>query len=109
MHIQVVGEDSISAQARTYAEYRLFAALTQIFDAARVRHARLVLRRATHKRAGEAVSCTVTIEIDGAGVLRIRTTGDHSYAAINRAVERLRDVSWPGRLDRRRVERAAAE
>ena len=37
MRIEVVGGDTISQQARTYAEYRVFAALTQVADAERVR------------------------------------------------------------------------
>ena len=37
MRIEVVGEGTISQQARTYAEYRVFAALTQFSDADKVR------------------------------------------------------------------------
>ena len=44
MRIEVVGGDTISQQARTYAEYRVFAALTQFADAEKVRRARVVLR-----------------------------------------------------------------
>ena len=32
MRIEVVGGDTISQQARTYAEYRVFAALTQFVN-----------------------------------------------------------------------------
>jgi hypothetical protein len=46
MRIEIVGDDSMSAQARTYAEYRLFAALSQVVDTNQVRSASLVLRRA---------------------------------------------------------------
>ena len=109
MRIEVLGEHSISQQARTYAEYRLFAVLTQVFDIGRVRHARLEMRRTKHKENCETVSCTVTIEIDTGDIIRIRTTGDHPYAAINCAVERLRDGRWPMRGGRRRAQRAAAE
>lgn len=35
----------------------------------------------------------MTVALDPGGILRIRTTGDHAYAAINRAVERLRIAS----------------
>ena len=45
MRIEVFGYDTMSAQARMYAEYRLFAELSRVADTNRVRHARLVLRR----------------------------------------------------------------
>ena len=87
IRIQVVGEDSISPQARTYAEYRVFAALAH--SAERVRDARVVLRSFDCYGGSERVVCTVTIGLEGTGSLRIRTTGAHAYAAINRAVDRV--------------------
>ena len=36
MRIEVIGEGKISQQARTYAEYRLFAALTQSSEVGKV-------------------------------------------------------------------------
>jgi ribosome-associated translation inhibitor RaiA len=93
MRIQVLAEDGISAQARTYAEYRLFAALSQLVDTEQVRDARVILRPAKQRRGCEGVSCTMTVALNPGGILRIRTTGDHAYAAINRAVERLRSAS----------------
>lgn len=89
MRIQVLGEAAIAPQARTYAEYRVFAAVAALARPEQVRSARVVLRRV---RAGEpcaAVACTVTLILDGE-VLRIRGIGDHPYAAINRAVDRLK-------------------
>jgi ribosome-associated translation inhibitor RaiA len=88
MRIQVLGEDPISEQARAYAEYRVFAALAQ--SAERVRGARVVLR--SHDREGgcDRVVCAVTIDLEGTRSLRVRATGAHAYAAINRAVERVR-------------------
>jgi ribosome-associated translation inhibitor RaiA len=109
MRIDVLGEHSISQQARSYAEYRLFAVLSQVVDTGRVRHARLVLRRTKHGRDSETVSCTVIIEMDRDDIFRIRTTGDHPYAAINSAMERLSDGRWPMTSDRPRGQRAAAE
>ncbi len=41
MRIEVVGLDTINQQARTYAEYRVFAALTQFADTETVRRARV--------------------------------------------------------------------
>jgi ribosome-associated translation inhibitor RaiA len=109
MQIEVLGEHSISPQARSYAEYRLFAALSQVVDTSRVRRARLALRRTKQKADSDSVSCTVTVEIDTDEVLRIRTTGDHPYAAINRAVARLSEGRWPVTVDRARTQQAAAE
>ena len=44
MRIEVVAEGTISQQARTYAEYRAFAALTHFSDADKVRRVRVLLR-----------------------------------------------------------------
>jgi hypothetical protein len=109
MRIDVLGEESISSQARTYAEYRLFAALSQTLDSDRVRTASLVLRRTKYRPDCEGVSCTVTVETDDGEVLRVRTTGPHPYAAINRSVERIRAGVWPGRVARPPVARAVSE
>jgi ribosome-associated translation inhibitor RaiA len=103
MRIQVVGDDTISQQARTYAEYRVFAALTQLARAEPVHDARVVLRRTSASR-GECVTCMVTVRIAGSNPMRVRTTGDHPYAAINRAVERLRTASTSDRIVWRVVE-----
>ena len=99
MRIEVIGYDAMSAQARTYAEYRLFAGLSRVVDTRRVRHARLVLQRREGDRADESVSCTVSVDIDGCDPLRIQASAAHPYAAINRAVERLSETSWPPGAD----------
>lgn len=109
MRIKIVGDDSISRQACTYAEYRLFAAVSQVLDTGRVRNATLALRRATSKRRCDGVACTVEIELDGGEVMRIRTFGEHPYAAINRAVERVRLDSPAEPLDHWQRERAVSE
>jgi hypothetical protein len=101
MRIEVVRADTISQQARTYAEFRVFAALTQQFaDAERVRGARVVLRPVGRGRGCDGIVCTVTVALEGADSFRIRTTGPHAYAAINRAVERIRATKAPTRADR---------
>jgi ribosome-associated translation inhibitor RaiA len=94
MRIEVLGEETISAQARTYAEYRLFAALSQMVDTGRVKHARLVLQRTKSGRTCDRVSCSVTVEIEGSNTLRIQVSADHPYAAVNRAIERLSGGRW---------------
>jgi len=94
MRIEVFGEETISAQARTYAEYRLFAALSQVMDTNRVQQARLTLKRTKPDRGGEKVSCTVNVDIRDGNSLQIETSGEHPYAAINRAVERVSKHGW---------------
>lgn len=89
MRIEVLGGDWLGQQARTYAEYRVFAALSHLADSERIRHVRVVLRRSNHG-AREGVSCAVTVYREGAGHLRVRASGDHPYAAINHAIELLR-------------------
>jgi ribosome-associated translation inhibitor RaiA len=98
MRIEVIGQEWITRQARIYAEYRLFAALSHLVDTSRVAHARVVLRRAKHLDGRDGVACIVTVTVNGDDVLRIRTTGEHPYAAINEAVDRLAWHKWPPRL-----------
>lgn len=90
MRIEVIAEDAVNPQARTYAEYRVFAALTQFADADKVRNVRVTLRKMSADRDCGDVACTVTVALEGSDSLRIRTLGPHAYAAINRAVERIR-------------------
>lgn len=109
MRIEISGDDSISRQARIYAEYRLFAALSQSLDTGQVRKASLVLRRAKNVRQCEDVVCIVSIELDGGEIARIRASGDHPYAAINRAVERVRLNFEPVRHEASRSDIAVSE
>jgi hypothetical protein len=90
MRIEVVGGRAISRQARTYAEYRLFAALTQLSQADKVRQVRAVLREVQLGADCTGVACTVTVKLAGSDPIWIRAIGPHAYAAINHAVERLR-------------------
>ena len=96
MRIEVGGAATISQQARTYAEYRVFAALTQFMDAEKVRRARVALRPVDRGRGCDSIACTVTVALEGADSIRIRATGPHGYAAINRAVERIRTTAATG-------------
>jgi ribosome-associated translation inhibitor RaiA len=97
MRIEVVGDDTISQQARTYAEYRVFAALTQFSD--KVRRVRVLLRHVKLGSGCEGIACTVTVALRSDS-FRIRTTGPHAYAAINRAVERIGTNAATGIVDR---------
>lgn len=89
--ITVVGDDTISAQARTYAEYRVFAALAR--HTRRVSRVRVVLRHTDERGTCDKVTCIVTVNLAPAGSFRIRVRGPHVYAAVNRAVERLGEAS----------------
>lgn len=109
MRIEIVGDSSISRQARTYAEYRLFAALSQVVDTSRVSSASMVLRRAKSRRHGDGVLCTVTLEFNNGAVTRLRASGTHPYAAINRAVERVGRNSLLVRHDSLHREMVASE
>ena len=91
MRIKVIGEDeSSNAQARTYAEYRVFAALAR--HTQRIRGVRVALRRDERDGTCETVVCAVTVELEPSGFVRTRACEPHAYAAINRAVERIGDL-----------------
>ncbi|HWK11378.1 MAG TPA: hypothetical protein VNR64_15055 [Vicinamibacterales bacterium] len=98
--IHVVADpNAISSQARSYAEYRVLAALTR--HVLEFRRARVLLRATTNHGACDGVSCAVSVALEPSGSVRVRVTGPHAYAAINRAVERLGDVCG-ARLEQRR-------
>jgi ribosome-associated translation inhibitor RaiA len=97
--VAVHGND-ISAQARTYAELRLFSTLSQ--HAPEFQHAAAVLREARDAGVGEAFECVVTVTLESAGTLRVRAAAAHVYAAINDAVERLADVLGAAATEERR-------
>jgi ribosome-associated translation inhibitor RaiA len=91
MHIEVIGEDeSSNAQARAYAEFRVFAALAR--HTQRVRNARVVLRRAERERTCGTVVCEVSVALEPTGSVRTRAQGQHAYESINRAAERIADL-----------------
>lgn len=90
MRIEVVAERTISQQARMYAEYRVFAALTQFLEADQVGRVRVLLRPVTLASGCDGIACSVTVALDGSDSFRTRTTGAHACAAINQAVERIR-------------------
>ena len=99
LHIQVAGDETISPQARTYAEYRVFAALTQSAGTRNARSARIVLRQVKPDEECGEVACTVTVLLESDTVC-VRANGAHPYAAINRVVERLRTASEPSADER---------
>jgi hypothetical protein len=97
--IHVVADHAISSQARTYAEYRLFSALTR--HALKFRRARVLLRPSYDRGTCDSVTCALSVALEPSGSVRVRVTGPHVYAAINRAVERLGNALG-GRVELRR-------
>ena len=98
--IHVVADaNAISSQARTYAEYRVFSALTR--HATKFRRARVLLRASAGPDTCDRVSCALSVALDPSGSVRVRVTGPHVYAAINRAIERL-GCALGGRTEQRR-------
>src|SRR3954447_13418501 len=86
--IQVVADsNAVSTQARIYAEYRVFSALTR--HSLKFRRARVSLRPNSDAGTFATVTCAVSVALDPSGSVRVRVTGPHVYAAINRAIERL--------------------
>jgi ribosome-associated translation inhibitor RaiA len=98
--IHVIADDNaISSQARTYAEYRVFSALTR--HALKFRSARVLLRPGEDRGTCDKVTCAVSVALEPSGSVRVRVTGPHVYAAINRAIERLGNALG-GRVEQRR-------
>jgi hypothetical protein len=87
MRVEVTAHGAINDQACTYAEYRVFAALAQA--PADARRTRVILRSHDASDCRDAVTCSIAVHFDRAGMLRIRAAGAHPYEAINRAVDRL--------------------
>lgn len=90
MRIEVVSDKTISAPARTYAEYRLFTAVTRARGMRDARSARITLRPLNASADCGGVACTVTVLFEQSDTVRVNAIGGHPYAAINRAIERLR-------------------
>lgn len=97
--ILVASDNAIGSQARSYAEYRVFAALTR--HAPQFRRARVMLRPVHEGATGSAAICAVSVTLDRSCALRVRARGPHVYAAINRAVDRL-DGALDHRVEHRR-------
>ena len=67
----IADRHSINPQARTYAEYRVFAAVAR--HSRLVRRVRVVLRAAAEKPPREdRVACTITVGLEPSGSLRVR-------------------------------------
>jgi len=86
--IVVLGDKAaVSPQARTYAEYRVFAVVAR--HTRRVQRVQVVIEPIHGNTGCERLRCVVTVDLEHSRTLRIQGTGPHIYAAINRAVEHL--------------------
>ena len=90
MRIEVIDVDeSATAQAREYAEYRLFATVAR--HAGGIRSVRVVLGEERKGAAGRA-TCAVNVVLEPSGSLVVRAQGSHLHGAIDRAAERMGDL-----------------
>jgi hypothetical protein len=91
MRIEVIDNGGlITAQARAYAEYRLFATLAR--HARVIRSVHVILGPVERKNAAAGVTCVVDVLLEPSGSLRARANGPQSHGAIDRAAERIGDV-----------------
>jgi hypothetical protein len=84
LRIVVAAADTVPAQLRAYAEYRVFAALAPHAPAIRQVHVRL--------QAGTASSafarCDVTVKLEASGARLTAASGAHLRGAIDEAADR---------------------
>jgi ribosome-associated translation inhibitor RaiA len=91
MRIDVIAEDeTITAQVRAYAEYRLFATLARYSQL--VRSVRVVLQRGGRDRTANQIVCAITVALEPSGYARARASKPLAYGAIHRATERIGDL-----------------
>jgi ribosome-associated translation inhibitor RaiA len=78
---------SLPAQARAYAEYRMFSAVSGLD----LKGARMDVRLEEQEspRSGAQYRCSVALTVGPVGRIRVRTTGDRIYLAIDRAAKSL--------------------
>jgi hypothetical protein len=89
VRVEVIDEGAIlSTQARSYAEYRVFASLSR--HAREVRGASMEFRRDV--RGPNGIVCVVSVALAPIGLIQIRATAKHPYAAIDRAAQRVADA-----------------
>lgn len=91
MRIEVIDSGGLTtAQARAYAEYRLFATLAR--HARVIRSVRVILEQLEGKGAADGVTCAVDVVLEPSGSIRARANGLRPHGAIDRAAERIGDL-----------------
>jgi ribosome-associated translation inhibitor RaiA len=102
MRIDIIAtDDSITPQARAYAEYRLFATLARHTRV--IRSARVELAHAERDGSAGCVTCAVHLTLDPSGTAHARAQGPHAFGAIDRAAERICEL-----MARRQPERLSS-
>lgn len=99
MFIELISEgESTSAQARAYAEFRIFATLAR--HSRRIRGVKVIVRIPQGSKAADLVTCVVHVTLEHSGNVRTRASGPHAYKAIDDAAKRV------GTLVNRRLSQA---
>jgi ribosome-associated translation inhibitor RaiA len=73
--------EALNQQIRSYAEYRIFSALST--------HDDVVGARVNLHAAGDEVQCSVRVTLNSRSAIEARTSASYAAAAIDRAAERL--------------------
>jgi hypothetical protein len=88
MRIDVTDEDaSATAQARAYAEYRLFTTLAR--HARCIQQVGVVLGHVNRNGVTVRATCVVNVVLEPSGSAVVRAHGRHVHGAIDRAAERM--------------------
>lgn len=99
MTVEVNADPAIGPQAKTYAHYRLTAAIGELPPERPARHASLRLYP-VHRDEQSGVACMIAVDFDRERPVRILVNAPHAYAAVNRAIDDLRAALTPGLVDR---------
>ena len=81
---------SATAEARVYAEFRLFATLAR--HARAIRMVQVVLGQINRRGATDRATCAVRVVLQPSGSACVRARGPHPRGAIDRAAERVGDL-----------------
>lgn len=88
MNLEVyAAESAAGTQARAYAEYRMFSAVSRF--GTRCSRLNVYLEEAGGERDGAQYGCAAVLDLLPAGQVRVRASAGHLYAAIDRAAESL--------------------
>jgi ribosome-associated translation inhibitor RaiA len=91
MVIEVISDGrSMPAEARTYAEYRVFSTLvryTRLIERVHVR-----LRSARGRDGADMVTCVVDVSLAHSGYVHSRSRGSNAYKAVDDAAKSVGDL-----------------
>lgn len=88
MRMEIKSEnDSVTKQLQVYAEYRVFSAIGRL--ASRIESMTVHVQGNLAMVSGTGATCVITARLSPAGSVRIRSTGPHPAAVIDRATKRV--------------------